>query len=75
MFTKLLESVFGCWHRNYSFPMTIKPGRNSAAQRSRGTYVVCLACGRELAYDWNKMKVSGSTGAAHWSGVQELVAP
>lgn len=54
----LLDFLFGCWHKRYSFPITTKRGerRNPAAQLT-GTYVVCLDCGQEFAYDWKRMKV------------------
>jgi hypothetical protein len=59
---KVFEVLFGCWHTHYSFPMTVKPGsrRNKAASLT-GTYVVCLDCGKEFAYDWQSMKVVSST--------------
>jgi hypothetical protein len=61
MFFRLMETIFGCWHSHYSFPITIKTGsrRNLAASRL-GTYVVCLDCGKELAYDWQQMRVTNS---------------
>jgi len=49
---KLLDVLFGCSHNNLTFPQTSKGGR-----QSRGTYVVCLDCGKEFAYDWTRMKV------------------
>ena len=50
--------LFGCSHTNYSFPQTVKPGQHrSAAASVTGTYVVCLNCGKEFAYDWRTMKV------------------
>jgi hypothetical protein len=57
MFAKVLESFFGCWHGHYSFPITVKRGRRSAAALVTGTYVVCLDCGKELPYDWKQMKI------------------
>ena len=58
MIAKLLDAVFGCWHQHYSFPITVRTGsRRSAAASLTGTYVVCLDCGRELAYDWKAMKI------------------
>ncbi|HWX56776.1 MAG TPA: hypothetical protein VN176_19495 [Verrucomicrobiae bacterium] len=56
---KLLDILFGCWHENYSFPVTIKRGERRAAPAASatGTYVVCLDCGKEFPYDWNEMKV------------------
>ncbi|MGH9524123.1 MAG: hypothetical protein ACRD3E_16495 [Terriglobales bacterium] len=56
--TRILDYLFGCWHKNYSFPITAKSGksRNEAASVT-GTYVVCLDCGKEFPYDWRAMKV------------------
>ncbi len=55
----IFDLLFGCWHKNYSFPITAKKGRGPQPQAARftGTYVVCLDCGKEFPYDWNKMKV------------------
>jgi hypothetical protein len=62
MFARLLDTVFGCWHSRCSFPLTLRSGsRRSKAASLTGTYVVCLDCGRELPYDWNAMKIVGST--------------
>jgi hypothetical protein len=58
MITSLADVLFGCWHKNYSFPITSKPGKpRSDAASVTGTYVVCLDCGKEFPYDWQKMKV------------------
>ena len=61
MFAKIMDTVFGCRHSRYSFPITIRAGSRRAATAARtGTYVVCLACGREFGYDWQDMKIVGS---------------
>ena len=57
MLTSLLDLLFGCAHKNYTFPRSMRRGQRSAAASLTGTYVVCLDCGKELAYDWNAMKV------------------
>ena len=59
MFGKVVDAIFGCWHANYSFPITVRSAaarRNTAAAQT-GTYVVCLDCGKEFPYDWQTMKV------------------
>ncbi len=58
MFARVFETLFGCWHSHLSFPITAKrgPRRNTAASLT-GTYVVCLDCGKEFAYDWREMKI------------------
>ena len=58
MMASLLDMLFGCWHKNLTFPLTSKRGqRRSNAAAATGTYVVCLECGREFPYDWEEMKV------------------
>jgi hypothetical protein len=50
----MLQSIFGaivgCSHQRVSFPQT----RRGA---SPATYVACLECGKEFAYDWKNMRV------------------
>jgi hypothetical protein len=53
----IIDVLFGCSHKHYSFPITARPGqRRSPAAAVTGTYVVCLDCGQEFAYDWQAMK-------------------
>jgi hypothetical protein len=59
MFHSMLESLFGCSHRKTTFPITRGRkflGAHATAARN-GTYVVCLDCGKEFAYDWSSMQV------------------
>jgi hypothetical protein len=54
----LLDVLFGCSHKNFSFPITKRPGqRLSSAAQLTGTYVACLGCGKEFPYDWHEMKI------------------
>ncbi len=56
--SSLLHLLFGCPHRHYTFPITAKAGqKRPAAAELTGTYVVCMDCARELAYDWHEMKL------------------
>ena len=57
MIVKLIDALFGCRHSRYSFPRTIRGARRPQAAALTGTYVTCLECGREFAYDWQEMKV------------------
>ena len=50
----ILNTLFGCTHKQLSFPITL---RNRSTRGPKATYVVCLDCGAELPYDWNRMKV------------------
>ena len=72
MFEKLLNVLFGCWHNNLSFPLTVRSSsRRSAAASLTGTYVVCLDCGKEFAYNWHEMRiVNAKNSEAH--AVREL---
>jgi hypothetical protein len=60
MLQLLLNSLFGCSHQRTTFPLT--PARKSGVFQApgharNGTYVVCLDCGKEFAYDWSEMRV------------------
>jgi predicted transcriptional regulator len=73
-FNDMLDAFFGCSHKHYSFPITTRPGqRRSEAASVTGTYVVCLDCGKEFAYDWQEMKFVSS--AHKPEGIEEAAAP
>jgi len=58
MITSLVDVLFGCWHKNISFPLTNRSAQSrSEAAAVTGTYIVCLDCGKEFPYDWQQMKV------------------
>lgn len=57
MLSRFLDSIFGCSHRHYGFPLTVKSGKRSPAAFITGTYVVCLDCGKEMPYDWKQMRI------------------
>lgn len=59
MVERLVNLMFGCWHSNFSFPITVRgeARRNRPAASLTGTYVACLDCGHEFPYDWQEMKV------------------
>lgn len=46
MLSFIIDTLFGCTHRNYTFPLKDK----------KMDYVVCLDCGSEFEYDWAKMQ-------------------
>lgn len=55
---QILEGLFGCWHRRLTFPLTARRGTlRPIAARETGTYVVCLDCGKEFGYDWQRMRI------------------
>lgn len=54
----LLDLMFGCSHRHTTFPLT--PARRdamSSVAARKGTYVVCLDCGKEFSYNWREMSM------------------
>ena len=54
----LFDLMFGCTHKHCGFPITVQGTlRRTVAASVTGTYVVCLDCGTEFAYDWNEMKI------------------
>ncbi len=53
-----LDWIFGCTHQRFTFPMTPKHGQpRPPAAWLTDTYVVCLDCGKEFAYDMEQMRV------------------
>jgi hypothetical protein len=57
MFQSIINGLLGCSHRRTTFPLT--PSRRSLGvdPDAPRTYVVCLDCGKEFAYDWDEMRV------------------
>jgi len=73
---KLFDMFFGCSHKRCSFPITVRgKQRRSAAASLTGTYVVCLDCGHEFAYDWNEMKIVNPGRAERADGVTVYTGP
>lgn len=56
----IFDALFGCWHKRTTFPLTRRRGERRSSASQRGTYVVCLDCGKEFAYDWQNMRVMPS---------------
>jgi hypothetical protein len=54
MLNLLMDTFFGCSHRNTGFPIT---PRSKLPRRRFDTYVVCLDCGKEMPYSWEEMRV------------------
>jgi hypothetical protein len=74
MLSGMLDVLFGCTHRNYSFPVTPKDRRSTSASSLTGVYVVCLNCGHEMPYDWKEMKlVSESDPSSPTDPLREAV--
>ena len=74
MLQSLFNSLFGCSHQRTTFPLT--PGRKNTAFTApsatrNGTYVVCLDCGKEFAYDWDGMQIGRQVAAGKTVPVSE----
>jgi hypothetical protein len=73
MMTSLFNSLFGCSHRRTTFPIT--PARRAGYPgSSKGTYVVCLDCGKEFGYNWKEMKVGQAVNPVVAGTATETVA-
>ncbi len=73
---KLFDMVFGCSHKRCSFPITVRgKQRRTPAASLTGTYVVCLDCGQEFAYDWNEMKLVNPRNSEHADTVPVYTGP
>ncbi len=68
MIDTVLNLLFRCPHRRLTRPVTpvSKPGVASGE-----TYVVCLDCGKQFTYDWDRMRIgrpiekSAAAGVLH----------
>ncbi len=58
---EVLENfLFGCLHRQTSFPITPRPRPGRGTRKASvpfPTYVVCLDCGKEFPYSWEEMRI------------------
>lgn len=66
MIDSLLNLLFRCSHRRLTRPVTpvFKAGVTDVQ-----TYVVCLDCGKQFAYDLQAMRIEGPLESSHHSGV------
>jgi len=72
MISLVAELLFRCPHRRLTRPITPvgKPGVPSGE-----TYVVCLECGKQFYYDWEKMRLGGPVERSEAKGVIPLDSP
>ena len=61
MIDSLSNLLFGCRHSRTSFPHTPASG---CAASPEDMYVVCLECGKQFHYDWERMRIGRLVGAA-----------
>jgi hypothetical protein len=55
----LFDLLFSCKHRRTTFPFTPVKRKTAGTQGDfpAETYVVCLDCGKQFAYDWETMQL------------------
>ena len=58
----VLNRMFRCAHRHLTRPFTL-PGEQGGAQLQ--TYVVCLDCTKQFAYDWKEMRIGQPIHRSH----------
>jgi hypothetical protein len=58
----LFDLVFSCKHRRTTFPFTPVKRKTAGTQGEfpAETYVVCLDCGKQFAYDWETMRLGNA---------------
>ena len=66
MIDTLLNLVFRCSHRRLTRPVT--PVSKAGVPHGE-TYVVCLDCGKQFAYDLKEMRIGKPLAGSHESGV------
>jgi hypothetical protein len=69
MLNVLLNFLIGCSHQRTSFPLTLRRKLDINPARTE-TYVACLDCGKEFAYDWQEMRIRKSVRIVTQSSVQ-----
>lgn len=66
MIDTLLNLLFRCSHRRLTRPVTPV---SKAGVPHGDTYVVCLDCGKQFAYDWKEMRVGHAIESSHDAGI------
>jgi hypothetical protein len=66
MIDSLLNLLFRCPHRSLTRP--VSPVSKAGVPHGQ-TYVVCLECGKQFAYDLQEMRVGRPIEQSHESGV------
>ena len=60
MLHSMMNTLFGCGHQRTTFPITLRRsyvGSAAVSDSVGSTYVACLDCGKEFAYDWKSMRI------------------
>jgi len=60
MLHSMMDALFGCGHHRTTFPISPRrkfAGATPISTSRSDTYVACLDCGKEFAYDWKTMRI------------------
>lgn len=72
----LADLLYGCSHRRMTFPITLRTSASVDGKQitQADTYVVCLECGRQFAYDWTTMRITRHRAAwvRRWPGLGRI---
>jgi predicted transcriptional regulator len=68
MIDSVLNLLFRCSHSRLTRPVT-PVERAGVPQEQSQSYVVCLECGKQFAYDTREMRIGKPLPASHASGV------
>ena len=66
MIDSVLNILFRCSHRRLTRPIT---PMNNPGEPHGETYCVCLDCGKQFTYDWQKMHVGKPVNSSESDGV------
>ena len=66
MLHSVMNALFRCGHQRTTFPITPRRsyGSSAVSDSRNGTYVACLDCGKEFAYDWKSMRIGDQMAEA-----------
>ena len=68
MLHSMMSSLFGCGHQRTTFPITPRRKYAGSPVVTGSTYVACLDCGKEFAYDWKSMRIGEPMTQAAMAG-------
>ncbi len=73
----LIEWLFGCPHRRTTFPLTLPDRERDSGTPAvdKETYVVRLECGRHIAYDWMKTRLTANPPPQHRAAPRRVGPP
>ena len=72
MIDTVLNLLFRCPHKRVTRPITPV---SKDGERDRGTYVVCLECGKQFTYDLSEMRIGKPVSASSTIGVLRTDVP